>query len=56
MAKLILLSALIALVALPVQAARDPHPARGMRRTLVMLVVFNFFYLFAVRVILPRIE
>lgn len=55
MAKLILLSSVIALVGLPVFASRDPSPTRGLRRTLVLLVLFNFFYLFLLRVVLPRI-
>ena len=55
MVKLILLSSVVALIAIPAVAASDPHPRRGLRRMLVLMMLFNFFYLFALRVILPRV-
>jgi hypothetical protein len=55
MQKLLLLSTVISLVALPIIASRDPNPKRAMKKALVWLVAFNFFYLFAVRVIYPRL-
>lgn len=56
MQKLLLLSTVISLVALPVIASREPHPRRALKKAVVWLVLFNFFYLFAVRVIYPRLS
>jgi hypothetical protein len=46
MSKLILVSLLLATIALPAVAARDANPRRGLRRTLVYMVLFYAFYLF----------
>jgi hypothetical protein len=56
MAKLILFSVLIALVALPIRAARERDVRRGLKKALVMLVAFNLAYAFAVLLILPRLS
>lgn len=55
MSKLLLLSFVVALVALPILAARDPHPRRALKKTIAWTVAFNAFYLFALRFILPRL-
>ncbi|XXF78067.1 hypothetical protein P2318_34235 [Myxococcaceae bacterium GXIMD 01537] len=55
MSKLILLSVLAALVTLPTLAARDSHPQRGLKRAVLLMVVFNFVYAFAVLVLVPRL-
>jgi hypothetical protein len=49
MAKLILMSMLIAMVAIPTRAARDPDPMRGLRRALTQVLMFEVAYAFAVR-------
>lgn len=54
MAKLILLSTVYMTVILPILASKDMHPKRALKKTIVWLVAFNFFYLFMVRVIYPR--
>lgn len=51
MKKLILLSILFAMIALPTLAARSAHPVQGVKRAMVMVVLFNFIYTFAVLVI-----
>jgi hypothetical protein len=56
MPKLLLISILIANLTLPMLAARDPSPRRGLRRTVVSLVLFNVFYLIGIVYILPRIS
>ncbi len=56
MAKLVLLSVCIALVAIPLMVARDPHPARGLKRALFGVVAFNLVYVFVLRVVVPRLE
>lgn len=55
MQKLLLLSTVISLVALPIIASKDPHPKRALKKAILWLVAFNFFYLFAARVIYPRL-
>jgi hypothetical protein len=47
MSKFILLSLLIAMVAIPARAARDPRPHRGLKRALVQGVGYYAFYMFA---------
>jgi hypothetical protein len=54
MAKMLLLSILVSMIALPALAARDPNPARGLKKTLFFWLAFNVFYLFAVRVLFFR--
>lgn len=55
MEKLLILSVCLALVGIPLFAARDPHPARGLKRALLGVVAFNVFYLFLLRVVVPRV-
>lgn len=52
---LLLLSIVLAAVALPVLGARDPDPRRGLRRTLFRLLAFHFVYLVSVLFIWPRL-
>ena len=54
MSKLLLMSVILALVGLPIWASRDPVPGRGLKRAIVAVLVFNVFYVFLVRVVLPR--
>ena len=49
MSRLILLSVVIAIVALPVRAARDPNPEVGFKKAIKYMVVFNVLYLLALR-------
>lgn len=55
MSKLILLSVLVALIALPSLASRDSHPTRGLKRAVLLMVAFNLAYAFAVLVLVPRL-
>ncbi|MFB1480578.1 hypothetical protein [Corallococcus sp. RDP092CA] len=54
MAKLILLSVLVATIALPGAAARDPHPWRGMKKAILWVALFNMAYAYGVLVLVPR--
>ena len=47
MSKLILLSILIAMVAIPTHAARNSDPQKGLRRAVVNMLVFEAFYAFS---------
>jgi hypothetical protein len=55
MAKLLLLSCVIAIIAIPVVTARVKSPRRGLQLTVILIAVFNLFYLFAVRFIYPHL-
>jgi hypothetical protein len=54
-AKLVLVSVVIAMIALPILMARDTNPRRGLGRTLLLVIAFNVLYLLAVRFIYPRL-
>lgn len=55
MQKLLVLSVCIALLVIPLVAGRDPHPARGLKRALFGVVVFNLIYVVLLRVVYPRL-
>lgn len=55
MQKLLLLSVVIATLAIPLFAARDANARRGLRRTVVTFALFVAFYVFACLVIYPRL-
>ena len=45
MKALLLLSIVIAALVIPMRAARDPNPRRGVKRMLLWLFLFNALYL-----------
>ncbi len=54
MAKIILLSVLIALVVIPVLAARMRNPRRGLKAAIFASFTFIVIYAFAVKFLYPR--
>jgi uncharacterized membrane protein YwaF len=54
MAKLLLLSVVIMMVAIPVLAARDRSAKRGLQKAILLVIVFNIFYVFVHRFIYPH--
>jgi lipopolysaccharide export LptBFGC system permease protein LptF len=56
MAKLLLMSVLFATTIVPILAARDPRPKRGLTRAVRGILIFNVFYLLGVIFIYPRIS
>jgi len=54
-AKLLLVSILVAVIAIPIRAARARSARAGLRMAVLWMLAFNLFYLFAVRVIYPRL-
>lgn len=46
MVKLLLMSLIIANVAIPAKMAGTKNPRKGLRRTVVGMLMFNAFYLF----------
>lgn len=55
MAKLVLLSLLVATGLIPFLAARDKKPRRGFRRAIFWTCVFNAVWMVLVLFILPRL-
>jgi hypothetical protein len=55
MAKLLELSILFALIAIPAMAAKDPSPARGLRGALVKAFWFNAVYLLLMMFVYGRL-
>ena len=56
MEKALLLTIAVALVMVPIWAARDPSPLRGIKKTIVGIIAFDVFYLFLVRYVLPYVS
>ncbi|HEY2944452.1 MAG TPA: hypothetical protein VGN09_18615 [Vicinamibacteria bacterium] len=54
-AKLLLVSILVAVIVIPIRAARARGARFGLRKAVLWMLAFNVFYLFAVRVIYPRL-
>lgn len=55
MAKLILMSVIVATVAIPAIAANDPRPRRAIRNLLIRMLIFNLIYLFLVTRVYPHV-
>lgn len=55
MRKLVYYSLLIAMVAIPLVAARDRSAARGLRRAVVAFVLFVGAYVIAIVYVVPRL-
>jgi hypothetical protein len=55
MAKLLLLSIVIAIIALPAKASGVASPRAGLRKALIWMAVFNIVYLFSVMYVYPRL-
>ncbi len=53
MRNLLLRSIMLALVVIPLVAARDAHPRRALRKALVLFLGFNLFYMLALRFLYP---
>ena len=49
MQKLLVLSVCLALLIIPLVAARDPHPGRGLKRARLGVLAFNLFYVVLLR-------
>ena len=56
MAKLLLFSAVLAIIMIPVVASRAKSSQQGVRWTVIGIVLFNIFYLFAIRYIYPHLS
>jgi len=54
MSKLILLSTVIGLIAIPIMAAREKNPRKGLRKAVVQMLIFQVAYLLALRFLWGR--
>jgi len=54
--RLLLLSVVVATVALPVLAARDRRPGRGVRRAALLVLAFNVAWALALAFLYPRLS
>ena len=55
MRKTLLISIVIAMIAIPVLAAREQSPVRAIKKALLYTLGFAIFYLLAIRFIYPRL-
>lgn len=55
MSKLIVLSVVLGMIALPLVASREASQVRGLKKCLLYVAGFNVAYYLAVRFILPRL-
>lgn len=56
MKKLLLLSVIIAAIALPARAARAKNAREGLRKTLIQVAIFNVIYLFLVTMVWFKLD
>jgi hypothetical protein len=56
MQKLLLLSVVIAMICVPILAGRDRSPVRSLKKTLLVILVFNLVYLVALRFVYPHLR
>jgi hypothetical protein len=56
MKKFILMSVIYATLILPILAAREPNPARGVKKAVALFVAYNFLYALLVLVVWTSME
>ncbi len=54
-AKLLLLSVVLSMIAIPIVTARTIGGRRGLQWALILIVLFNLFYMLAIRFIYPHL-
>lgn len=54
-AKFLLLSVVISVIAIPIVTARTIGGRRGLQWAIFLIVLFNLFYMFAIRYIYPHL-
>ena len=55
MRKTLLMSIVVAMIAIPMLAAREKNPVRAVKKALLYAFGFAIFYLLAIRFIYPRL-
>ena len=51
----LLVSIILAMIVIPIVAARDPNPVRAIKKALLYSLAFAFVYLLAIRFVYPRL-
>jgi hypothetical protein len=54
-AKLLLFSVVLSLIVIPIATARTIGGRRGLQWAIILIVLFNLFYMFAIRFIYPHL-
>ena len=54
--KIILISILLATIAIPARAAREPNPRLALRKALLYSVMFNVVYWLLLLLVYPRLD
>jgi hypothetical protein len=55
MSKLILMSTILGMIAIPVLAAREKDARKGLRKVIVRMIAFQIMYLLALRFLWGRV-
>ena len=55
MSKLLLLSIVIATIALPARPSREPNSKNGLRKVIIWMLLFELFYVFALLFLVGRV-
>jgi hypothetical protein len=53
---LLLVTVLLAVLMIPIGAARDPNPVRGLKRAVLLFLAFNVLYMLALRFLYSRLS
>ena len=56
MSKLILLSIVIGMIGIPARAAREKNAAKALKKVVLQMLIFEVFYLFALRYLYGRFD
>lgn len=56
MRDVLLRSMLVALIVIPLVAARDPNPVRGLKKAIAWFVGFNLLYMLALRFVYSQLS
>jgi len=56
MSKIILLSIIIAMIAIPARLAREKNPRAALKRVVVQMLLYEVFYIFALKYLYGRFD
>jgi len=56
MSKIILLSIIVAMIAIPARLAREKNPRVALKRVVVQMLLYEVFYIFALKYLYGRFD
>ena len=56
MRKLLLISMVLSLIVIPILASREKSGSRSLKKTALLIVLFNLFFLVALRFVYSRVQ